>query len=117
MNRRDFERVVHEVLEDLPQWAIDRIHNLRVIVEEWPTAEQDPGGEGLLGLYDGIPLLERDSDYTAALPDTVYVFRQPHLEMGLPEDELCDEIRRTVLHELAHYFGMDDDHLDEIGWG
>ncbi len=116
MDRRSFERVVHDVLEDLPQWAIDRIHNLRVIVEDRPTREQDPEGDGLLGLYDGIPLHERGSEYYAELPDTVYVFRQPHLEMGLSEEKLCEEIRRTVLHELAHYFGMDDDHLDDIGW-
>ena len=51
------------------------------------------------------------------MPDTVYVFRRSHLMLGLPEQELQEEIRRTVLHELAHYFGMDDDHLDEIGWG
>ncbi len=117
MDGRSFEQVVHDVLEELPQWAIDRIHNLRVIVEERPTRDQDPEGGGLLGLYDGIPLHERGPDYCAELPDTVYVFRQPHLEMDLPEDELREEIRRTVLHELAHYFGMDDDHLDEIGWG
>ena len=117
MDRRKFERVVHEALEELPQWAIDRIQNLRVVVEEWPTPEQDPDGDGLLGLYDGIPLHERGPEYYAELPDTVYVFRQPHLAMGLPETELCEEIRCTVLHELAHYFGMDDDHLDDIGWG
>ncbi len=116
MNRREFERVVHDTLEDLPDWVLARISNLRVVVDEWPTAEQDPERE-LLGLYDGIPLGERDSDYVGVLPDTVHIFRQPHLAMGLSEDELRAEIARTVLHELAHYFGLDDDHLDEIGWG
>jgi len=117
MDRRRFEAVVHQVLEELPQWAIDRIDNLRVIVEEWPTPDQDPEGGGLLGLYEGVPLHERGTEYCAELPDTVYVFRQPHLEMELSQEELCEEIRRTVLHELAHYFGLDDDHLDGIGWG
>jgi predicted Zn-dependent protease with MMP-like domain len=117
MDKRDFERVVHDVLEELPQWAIDRIDNLRVIVEERPTREQDPERDGLLGLYEGIPLHERGPEYCAELPDTVYIFWQPHLELGLPETELCDEIRRTVLHELAHYFGIGDEHLDDIGWG
>ncbi len=117
MDRRSFEKVVHDILEELPQWAIDRIDNLRVIVEEQPTRDQDPEGSGLLGLYEGIPLHERGPEYYAELPDTVFIFRIPHLELDLPEAELLEEIRRTVLHELAHYFGMDDDHLDEIGWG
>jgi predicted Zn-dependent protease with MMP-like domain len=117
MNRLAFERVVDEVLAGLPGWALQRIENLRVVVEERPTLEQDPGGEGLLGLYDGVALPERGSDYVDVMPDTVYIFREPHLELGLPEDALREEIRRTVLHELAHYFGIDDEHLDEIGWG
>ncbi|MGD8636465.1 MAG: metallopeptidase family protein [Gammaproteobacteria bacterium] len=117
MDKKSFEKVVHDMLEELPQWAIDRIENLRVIVEELPTSEQDPEGSGLLGLYEGIPLHERGPEYYAELPDTVFIFRRPHLQLDLPEAELCEEIRRTVLHELAHYFGMDDDHLDDIGWG
>ena len=117
MDRAIFEEVVHDVLEELPDWAIAQVNNLRVIVEEHPSPEQDPDGVGLLGLYEGIPLHERGVEYLAELPDTVYVFRQPHLRLGLPEQELSEEIRRTVLHELAHYFGMDDDHLDDIGWG
>lgn len=116
MNRRDFERLVHDTLEDLPQWVIERISNLRVVVDEWPTPEQDPDG-GLLGLYDGIPLHDRGADYVGELPDTIHIFRQPHLAMNLSEPELRSEIVKTVLHELAHYFGLDDDHLDEIGWG
>ena len=117
MQRDEFERVVDEVLESLPEWALERIHNLRVVVEERPTTEQDPGGEGLLGLYDGIALPERDLDYVDVMPDTVWIFRQPHLELALHGEALREEIRRTVLHELAHYFGLDDDYLDEIGWG
>jgi predicted Zn-dependent protease with MMP-like domain len=117
MRRKEFERVVEEVLDGLPEWAVERIENLRVVVEEWPSEEQDPGDEGLLGLYEGIALTERGSDYVDVLPDTIWIFRQPHLELELPDDELREEIRRTVLHELAHYFGMDDDYLDEIGWG
>jgi predicted Zn-dependent protease with MMP-like domain len=117
MRRAEFERLIDEVLDGLPDWALERIDNLRVVVEDWPSAEQDPGGEGLLGLYDGVALPERDHDYVNVMPDTIWVFRRPHLELGLPDDELREEIRRTVLHELAHYFGLDDDYLDEIGWG
>ncbi len=117
MRRREFEQLIDEVLDALPDWALARIDNLRVVVEEWPTSEQDPDGAGLLGLYDGISLPERDHDYVNVMPDTIWIFRQPHLELELPDEELREEIRRTVLHELAHYFGLDDDYLDEIGWG
>ena len=116
MDPRLFEQVVHDTLEALPEWVLQRISNLRVVVDEWPSPEQDPHGE-LLGLYDGIPLHERGPDYVGELPDTVHIFRQPHLAMGLSEPELRAEIEKTVLHELAHYFGLDDDHLDAIGWG
>ncbi len=117
MNRETFESVVHEVLDALPQWAVDCVDNLRVVVEDLPTVEQNPEQEDLLGLYDGIPLHERGPEYVSELPDTIYIFREPHLVLGLPDDELRDEIQRTVLHELAHYFGIDDERLDEIGWG
>jgi predicted Zn-dependent protease with MMP-like domain len=117
MLRKDFERLVDEVLDGLPDWAVAGVQNLRVVVEEWPSEEQDPDDDGLLGLYEGIALPERGHDYVDVMPDTIWIFRQPHLELGLPDAELREEIRRTVLHELAHYFGLDDDYLDEIGWG
>jgi len=117
VNRRAFERIVRETMEGLPDWVLGRIHNLEVLVEEEPTEEQDPHGERLLGLYDGLSLPERGADYAGVMPDVVYIFRKPHLELDLPEDELVEEIRRTLLHELAHYFGIEDDHLDHIGWG
>jgi len=117
MSRTDFEQVVDEVLDALPQWVLDRIDNLSVVVEERPTHHQDPHDTGLLGLYEGVSLLHRGNDYFAAMPDTITVFRQSHLALGLTDDELRDEIRRTVLHEIGHHLGIDDDRLDEIGWG
>jgi len=116
MQRREFEKIIHATFEGLPEWAHRRISNLRVVVDEWPTPDQDPDGT-LLGLYDGIPLHDRGCDYVDVLPDTIHIFRQPHLALGLPEPELRAEIEKTVLHELAHFFGLDDDHLDQIGWG
>ncbi len=116
MNRREFEQVVDDTIEELPQWVVDRIDNLQIIVLEHPTRDQDPHGEGMLGLYEGVSLLERGNDYFAAMPDTIYVFRGPHLELDLPEDELRYEIRRTVLHELGHHLGIDDERLHELGW-
>ncbi len=115
MHRVDFERAVDDVLDALPDWIVDQIDNLHIEVAEHPSPEQDPHGEGLLGLYEGIPLLER-GDYWGALPDVITIFRQPHLELGLNQVELREEIRRTVLHELAHHLGIDDERLTELGW-
>lgn len=116
MRRAQFERIVDEALEDLPQWVMDAVANLHVVVEDWPTAEQDPTGEGILGIFEGVSLLERGVDYAGYLPDRIVVFMGPHLELGLPKVELRDEIRTTVLHEVAHHLGIDDDRLRELGW-
>jgi predicted Zn-dependent protease with MMP-like domain len=117
MNINEFEAVIHEVLESLPGWVHDGLHNIDVLVVDEATEDHDPDGEGLLGLYVGIPLPERGVDYAGELPDVIYIFRQPHLDLGLPVGELREEIATTLIHEIAHYFGIDDDHLDEIGWG
>ena len=116
MRMRDFEAVVDRVLDTLPDWVVERIDNLMVVVEEYPTADQDPHGEGLLGIYEGVSLLERSGDYWGAMPDQITIFRQPHLALGLTRPELEEEIRKTVLHELGHHLGIDDDRLHELGW-
>ncbi len=116
MKRREFEAVVDEVLDTLPEWVLEKIDNLMVVVEERPTPDQDPHGEGLLGLYDGVSLLERSGDYWGAMPDQITIFRQPHLDLELSKNELIAEIRKTVLHELAHHLGIDDRRLHELGW-
>jgi len=117
MDHDAFEAVVHDTLDRLPGWVRKALVNIDIIVLDEPDAEHDPDGEGLLGLYLGLPLPERGVDYAGELPDIIYVYRLPHLELGLPEAELRDEIATTLIHEIAHYFGIDDDHLDEIGWG
>ena len=115
MNRKQFERLVDEALEDLPSWVLESVDNLTVVVEDWPAPEQDPAGEGLLGIYEGISLLERGIDYSGFLPDRIIVFMGPHLELELPRAELREEIRQTVLHEVAHHLGIDDRRLHELG--
>lgn len=117
MNHDEFEAVILKAMDGLPDWVHDGLDNVEVLVVDEPDETLDPEGQGLLGLYVGTPLPERGSDYAGELPDVVYVFRRPHLELGLPPAELQDEIVKTLLHEIAHYFGIDDDHLDEIGWG
>ena len=116
MNDREFERLVDSALEELPAGIVERVENLVVVVEEEPTPEQDPHGEGLLGLYEGVSLLDRGIDYSGVLPDKITIFRKAHLALNLPPGELRAEIRTTVLHEIAHHLGIDDERLEELGW-
>ena len=116
MDRRHFEKIVDEALEELPRWVVDAVDNLHVVVEDEPTPEQDPDGTGLLGIYEGVSLAERGVDYSGFMPDRIVVFMRPHLDLGLSRRELRDEIRTTVLHEVAHHLGIDDDRLHELGW-
>jgi predicted Zn-dependent protease with MMP-like domain len=117
MNIEEFENAVHAALQRLPPWVHDALDNIDVLVLDEADADLDPDGEGLLGLYTGLPLPERGIDYAGELPDVIYLFRRPHLSLGLPDAELREEIAKTLIHEIAHYFGIDDDHLDDIGWG
>lgn len=117
MTPTDFEDFVHQAMQDLPGWVHDALENLEVLVLDEPGPDLDPDDDGLLGLYLGVPLPERGSDYAGELPDVIYLFRRPHLELGLPRDKLHEQIARTLIHEVAHYFGFDDEYLEEIGWG
>ena len=111
-----FEREVEQVLAALPQWVKDRMDNVYVVVERRPTRQQDPTGQGLLGLYEGVSLDERGFDYFAAAPDQITVFYDAHMALGLEDEALRSEIRTTVLHELGHHLGMTDERLHELGW-
>ena len=117
MDHSQIEALIAEAIEGLPTWVHDALDNVEVLVVEEPDQHLDPDGERPLGLYVGTPLPERGTDYAGELPDVIYIFRRPHLDLGLPERGLRDEIVRTLIHEIAHYFGIEDDHLDSIGWG
>lgn len=117
MNHSEFEAVVDDALGLLPDWVHEALENIEILVIDEADEHLDPDGSGLLGLYVGVPLHERGSDYAGELPDVIYLFRKPHLELGLAADALCDEIAHTLIHEIAHYFGLDDDQLDALGWG
>lgn len=112
MSPLEFEAVVEATLDALPDWVVEQIDNLHLVVEEEPPAHLGD----VLGVYEGISLLDRAADYWGALPDRIVIFRQPHLRMGLSETELRREIRKTVLHEIGHHIGIDDDRLTELGW-
>jgi len=120
MQRQRFQRLVLQALDELPSPYRDWLDNVDVVIERRParrhlrTAGMAPG-EVLFGLYEGIPLTERGGGYSMVLPDKITIFQEP-LEREFPDDaELIEEVRRTVLHELAHYFGMSDEELEALG--
>jgi predicted Zn-dependent protease with MMP-like domain len=96
--------------------ARDRPANVDFVVEETPRGDEVPGGELLLGLYQGVPLTERGAGYFGVLPDRIVLFRRPIQARARSDADLAELVREVVLHEVAHYFGIDDDRLDELGW-
>jgi predicted Zn-dependent protease with MMP-like domain len=117
MGLREFESVVEEVVASLPDSITERFGNVTIEVAVRPTREQDPTGRELLGLYEGISILERGVDYYGFTPDRIIIFYLPHMHLGVSGIELRDEIRITVLHEIGHHLGISDRRLREIGWG
>jgi predicted Zn-dependent protease with MMP-like domain len=114
MSPDDFDALVEEALDQIPDEIASLVRNVVVLVEAEPP-EDEP--DDLLGLYDGVALTERDGSLLPQLPDRIFLFRGPLLDMCDDEDDLVDEIRITVVHEIAHHFGIDDDRLHDLGWG
>lgn len=112
-----FERIVDDVLAELPEWVVERIDNLHVVVQDRPTPAQADHGHRLLGLYEGVMLKDRGMSYYAAAPDRISIFREEHLRFARSPQQLAKQIRKTVLHEMAHHLGIDDERLHELGWG
>ncbi|HLN77201.1 MAG TPA: metallopeptidase family protein [Nocardioidaceae bacterium] len=113
MSRARFEELVGDALDQVPEELAAVVDNVVVLVEDEPPAD-DPH---LLGFYDGTPLTERDTRYAGVVPDRIMIFRMPLQRMCADEDELVDEVRITVVHEIAHHFGIEDDRLHELGYG
>jgi len=110
--RKRFERLVAEAIDSLPAWVLERLENVDVVIEEEPP-DDDPD---LLGLYEGIPLTERGTDYAGVLPDRIVLFRRT-IEAEAEDDEDLERIvADTVVHEVAHFFGISDERLRELGW-
>ncbi|MGH8893014.1 MAG: metallopeptidase family protein [Actinomycetes bacterium] len=107
-----FEELVAEALDTVPPELAALMDNVAVFVEDEPPAD-DPD---LLGWYEGTPLTERDWSYGGVLPDRIVIFRGPTLRMCEDEDEVVDEVHVTVVHEIAHHFGIDDERLHELGY-
>jgi predicted Zn-dependent protease with MMP-like domain len=107
-----FERLVTDELDLLPDEMIDGLDNVVFVVEDRP----EDGSLDLLGLYDGVALTERDAYGFGEMPDRIILYREPLLAICANEDELRDEIHVTLVHEIAHYYGIDDERLHELGW-
>ena len=121
VSRKRFEQLVAEALRSIPADLQKALDNIEVVVDDWPTAEQlaevdlDPD-DVLFGLYQGIPLPQRSPLLPYSLPDIITIFQGPLEEECETEDAIREEIRRTVVHEIAHYFGFDEDRLAELGY-
>ena len=119
MTRRQFEALVERGLRRLPRKFRDKLANIAVVVEDWPDDETlaDLGIEPpdtLYGLYRGVDLTHRDSGYSNVLPDTVTIYQGPIEEDCADEEEMAELVRETVIHELGHYFGLDDETMERI---
>jgi predicted Zn-dependent protease with MMP-like domain len=112
MGSGEFERAVGDALDEVPGELMELLDNVVFLIEDEPPPE-DPD---LLGLYDGTPLTERGDAWAGALPDRITIFRGPLSRMCEDRDELLDEIAVTVVHEIAHHFGIDDARLHALGW-
>ncbi len=117
MNREEFERVVAGALDRLPAEVASYLENVAVVVEDEPTEDEiidaglDPENETLFGLYQGMALPDRGGTYGNILPDRIVIYRRPLLDECQDKNELIREIQDTVVHEIGHYFGLDEEDL------
>lgn len=112
LDEEAFEALVIEELDQLPDDMFEGLDNVVFVVENLP----EDGSLDLLGLYDGLALTERMQYGNGELPDRIIVYREPHLHAVETLDELRDEVHTTLVHEIGHYYGIDDDRLHELGW-
>ena len=120
MNRKNFEKLVNEAIEELPSEFREQLENVVIIVEDRPSQDllermEVPPEDTLFGLYEGTPLTERGFD-APLYPDRIWIFQQPIEEECDTEDEIREEIKTTIVHEVAHFFGLDDDYLEDLGY-
>ena len=112
MGADEFEGYVNEALDSIPDELIDLLDNCIIVIAD----DAPPEDPVLLGLYEGIPLTERGVSYGGVLPDTISIFRNPTLAICDTVEDVIDEVHITVVHEIAHFFGIDDDRLHELGY-
>lgn len=117
----EFEQLVSEAVNSLPPYFLEKMANIDIVTREWPSAEtlrrmNISSRYGLLGLYEGIPLTRRTGGYMLVAPDLITIFQGPieHFAGNNP-DKIKKQVRRTVIHEIAHHFGISDERLHELG--
>ena len=117
----EFEQWVADALATLPPELLHRLDNVAVTVEEWPTMAQlresrVPAGSTLFGLYQGVPLTQRSSHYGMVIPDRITIFRGPLLSAFATREAVAEQVRKTVVHEIAHHFGMNEAQIARLGY-
>ena len=113
LNAEEFEKLVVDELDLLPDEMVDGLENVVFVTEDLP----EDGSLDLLGLYDGVDLTRRDNYGFGELPDRIILYREPLLAVSRDLEELKDQIHVTLVHEIAHFYGIDDDELHDLGWG
>ncbi len=113
VDREEFEGLVSDALDGIPAKLLEAMSNVVVLVEDEPPADMP----FLLGLYHGTPLTERGSWYAGVLPDRITIYRRPILSICRSRAQVVEQVRITVVHEVAHHFGIDDRRLHELGYG
>ncbi|WP_246180121.1 metallopeptidase family protein [Kocuria coralli] len=112
-SRKDFETAVDDAIDLIPDELFRAMENVVILIGSEPP-DHSPG---VLGLYEGVPLTERDSSWAGSLPDTIHIFQGPLQRMCSTREELVHEITVTVVHEIAHFFGIPESRLHGLGWG
>jgi len=114
MTRAEFEEAVDDAIDSIPEDLLAVVDNVVILIED----DSPSGDPELLGLYDGVALTDRGSDWGMGdLPDRIFIYMNPTLRMCEDADHVREEVAVTVVHEIAHHFGIDDDRLHELGWG
>jgi predicted Zn-dependent protease with MMP-like domain len=121
VSREEFEELVVDALSTLPPQILNRMENVAITVQEWPTRAQlehanVPPGLTLFGLYQGIPLTQRTSHYGMVAPDRITIFRGPLIRYYATPEAIAEQVRKTVVHEIAHHFGMGEAQIAALGY-
>lgn len=121
LNEEEFEQLVIDALGTLPKEILDRMDNVAITIQDWPTRAQlhsarVPPGSTLFGLYEGVPLTRRTSHYGLVPPDRITIFRGPLTRYRRTPESIAEQVRKTVIHEIAHHFGMDEGQIRGLGY-
>ena len=121
MDRSQFEKLVREAVQELPEEFRTRLQNIVITVEDYPTEElkeqmEVSPGDTLFGLYEGVPLTERGFFEQPLYPDRIFIFQRAIEDECNSVEEIKHEVKTTIVHEVAHFFGIDDEYLEKLGY-